>query len=325
MALADAEQGVGSGEKPGDTSLRELLEGIRGRRSAHMMRLMRWLEVHDSGVADARRMSASHENTDADTDTEKAVSSAMSAEPESSGPSVNRPASATGGIAVIERIDVTPDLIRFRVPRPLDFDFAAGQSVKVGLGDIQRSYSIASAPHESFLEFFVELTPGGRMSEQLRHLNPGDRVSLGTAKGGFRFDETCPEQVMVATVTGINPFVSMVRDYLHCGRSGHRFHILHGASHQTEFGYHDELASLASAYPHMIRYVPTVSRPDDPVNAGWSGQAGRVDALVDDYLNRNELGPATTAIYTCGHSGMVDTVASRGRTGGFQVWTESYD
>jgi ferredoxin-NADP reductase len=222
-------------------------------------------------------------------------------------------------------MEVAEDLIRFRVPRPINFYFESGQSVKVGLGDLQRAYSIVSAPHEPFLEFFVELAPGGRMSERLRQIQVGDHLTLGSAKGGFQFDEACPEQVMIATVTGINPFISMLRDYLHHRRSDHRFHILHGASYQGEFGYRDELASLAASDPDRVRYIPTVSRPDEPANASWSGQTGRVDTIVDDYLKTNGLEPATTRIYACGNSGMLDVVAPRYQAAGFRVLTESYD
>lgn len=38
----------------------------------------------------------------------------------------------------------------FRVSRPEGFQFSPGQSVKVGLRDLRRSYSIVSAPHEPF-------------------------------------------------------------------------------------------------------------------------------------------------------------------------------
>ena len=36
---------------------------------------------------------------------------------------------------------------------------------------------------------------------------------------------------MVATVTGVVPYVSILRQYLHEGREGHRFFLLVGASY----------------------------------------------------------------------------------------------
>src|SRR5690606_7226291 len=246
-------------------------------------------------------------------------------QPASTPSTLARPANSGEGVAVLERIDVTPELIRLKVPRPLDFSFRPGQSVKVGLGGIRRSYSLVSAPHEPVLEFFIELVAGGQMSDRLRQLKPGDRLSLGTPKGGLRFDPAFQHHVMIATVTGINPFISILRDYLRQGQRGQRFHVLHGASYHTEFGYRDELETMAASHSDHVRYIPTVSRPDDAANAGWSGSRGRVDGIVANYLQQAGLTKETALLYACGHSGMLNAVTSAFRPQGFQVITESYD
>jgi NAD(P)H-flavin reductase len=247
------------------------------------------------------------------------------ASPKPASGALRRPPTADGGVTVIECRQVTPELLIFKVPRPLDFTFKPGQSTKVGLGDVTRSYSIVSAPHEPVLEFFIELVPGGQMSERLRRLTIGDRVTLGVPKGSFLLEENYREHLMVATVTGINPFVSMVRDCIHRGLAGHRLHILHGASYRTEFGYRDELGALAAAHPDTVSYVPTVSRPDEPANAGWNGSVGRVDAVIGSYLEQTGLDSASTMLYACGHSGMINSVAQQYRPQGFQMKSEDYD
>jgi NAD(P)H-flavin reductase len=266
--------------------LRSTLAGIARRKSGQTWRMLEWLRQHDPG---------------------------------------HTPATAAGNGEVIELRTLTPELIVFKVARPPEFQFGAGHSVKVSLGELRRPYSIVSAPHEPFLEFFVELVPGGRMSEQLRRMQVGDQLDLGTPKGGLRFDDNFPHHLMVATVTGINPFVSMLRDYLHSGRRGHHFHLMHGASYQTEFGYRDELEALAAAHPDRLTYVATVSRPDEAANQGWAGSAGRVDTLVDAYLADAGLASSNTLAYACGHSGMLEAVTQQLRPGGFRLETESYD
>ncbi|SFR53760.1 Ferredoxin-NADP reductase [Marinobacter daqiaonensis] len=312
----------------GDQQLRSTLAGINRRKSAQTWRLLEWLRRQETGAgagAEAPPLTGGSDPASAD-DGNGEAAPAPEAEP---GPSqtgaLTRPATTAEGVAVMERRDVTPDLIIFRVPRPQDFQFVAGQSVKVGLGGITRSYSIVSAPHEPFLEFFVELVPGGRMSEKMRQMRAGDPVTLGTPKGGLRFDESYPHQLMVATVTGINPFVSMLRDYLHRGKSGHHFHLLHGASYQREYGYREELEALAAAHPDLLTYVPTVSRPEEAANQGWTGATGRVDTLVEEYLSRHNLTSGNTLIYACGHSGMLAAVGQYVAPLEFQLKTESYD
>ena len=64
------------------------------------------------------------------------------------------------------------------------------------------------------------------------------------AKGIFTFKPDFKNHVLVATVTGVVPYISYIRDYLHRGDSGHHFYILEGASYDDEFGYDDELEKL---------------------------------------------------------------------------------
>jgi ferredoxin-NADP reductase len=65
---------------------------------------------------------------------------------------------------------------------------------------------------------------------------------------------------MVATVTGIAPFVSMLRWSLHQGDRRFRFRVLQGASYQDEFAYRGELEAAAREQPRLLTYVPSVSR-----------------------------------------------------------------
>src|SRR5690606_30915220 len=96
--------------------------------------------------------------------------------------------------------------------------FQAGQSIKLGLARsaVRRRYSIASAPHEPHLEFCIESVPGGLLSSLLFDVAPGDVLALApSAKGAFTLETGRRRHVMVATVTGIAPLRSMLRDALH--------------------------------------------------------------------------------------------------------------
>ena len=88
---------------------------------------------------------------------------------------------------------------------------------------------------------------------------------------------------MVATVTGVAPFVSMLRYWLEGPADDRRMYVLEGVSFIDEFGYDEELRALAARHPN-VRFVPTCSRPDDPRNAGWTGQTGRVHTIVEHYV-----------------------------------------
>ena len=67
--------------------------------------------------------------------------------------------------------------------------------------------------------------------------------------------------MFVATVTGVVPYISILRDYLYNNQSGHQFYLLFGASYQTEFTYKDEIETISSNHSGLVKFVPTVSRP----------------------------------------------------------------
>lgn len=50
-----------------------------------------------------------------------------------------------------------------------------------------------------------------------------------------------------------------------------RIVLLHGVSYARELAYRGFLAELARDVRWRLTYVPTISRPNDPANAGWSG------------------------------------------------------
>src|SRR4029453_7926408 len=59
---------------------------------------------------------------------------------------------------------------------------------------------------------FLELVPHGELTPKLWTLRVGDAVSLRRRpKGVFTLEEKFPVHLLVATVTGIAPFVSMLR------------------------------------------------------------------------------------------------------------------
>ena len=239
----------------------------------------------------------------------------------------NRRAPKLAQVKVTRRNDVTHDLWSLWFEKPDGFTFKPGQYCTIGYDGVERAYSIVSAPHEDELEVFVELVPlpEGVLTPKLWELRVGDRVTVRPrAKGIFVFKPEHPNQLLVSTVTGVVPYVSILRDYLHHNRSGHHFHVLQGASYQDEFTYDRELQEMADANPDLITYVPTVSRPDEERNAGWTGETGRVNLIVESYVDRTGLSADDTLVYACGHPGMIEDVKERMAPRGFQVEEERF-
>ena len=228
---------------------------------------------------------------------------------------------------VVDRTDVTDELMVIRLEPEAggSFSFKPGQYCTLGLGPIERAYSIASAPHENALEIFVELVPDGELTPLMWRLQLGDAMSVRPrAKGIFTMDQKAHHHFMLATVTGVSPAVSMIRDHLHNNREGHVFYVLLGASYFDELTYDSELAQLEAKHPDVVKFVPTVSRPGDPKNQGWEGASGRVNVIAEEYLDRLNLPKDDTLVYACGHPGMIEEMKAKLPPQGWRVKAERF-
>lgn len=226
-----------------------------------------------------------------------------------------------------KRIDVTHDLWIIWLKLEVPFKFKPGQYCTIGVDGIERAYSIVSSPYEDEIELFVELVPlpEGNLTPLLYKLGEGSQVTMRPrAKGLFTFKEEYPNHLMMATVTGVVPYISILRSYVHDARSGHKFYILQGASYAEEFTYDKELQEMAQAHPDFITYVPTVSRPSEERNRSWKGETGRVNTLLGKYVEQFDLKPEHTLIYACGHPGMIEDVKVWGAADGFTVHEERF-
>jgi ferredoxin--NADP+ reductase len=231
-------------------------------------------------------------------------------------------------VRITTRVDFADDLWMIRVEPLHEFHFAPGQYATLGVdngsGLIERAYSIVSSPYEHEIEFFFELVPQGELTPLLYRLGPGDTVNARkVAKGRFTLDTTSgrTNHLLLATVTGVAPYVSYVRtlkrDWVEGRFTGeHKLFIIQGASLARELGYREELEALAAELP-WLTYIPTISRPwDDPE---WQGETGRVDDVIRKYTDAWSLDTRNTSAYLCGHPEMIEHGKAILRRGG---WTK---
>lgn len=219
---------------------------------------------------------------------------------------------------VLERKDLSGDLWLIRVDPGGPFQFKAGQYATLGVDHgeklIERPYSIVSSPYEEgVLEFFIELVPQGELTPHLYKLHKGDTMLCRKiSKGRFTLDLRSgrTNHLLLATVTGIAPFVSYVRTLYRDWKSGnsampgnHKLFCLQGGSRSWEFGYREELERIAAEVP-WFKFVPTISRPWE--DAAWRGETGRVDDLVRKCVSDWGLKSTDTTAYLCGHPSMCE-------------------
>ncbi len=233
---------------------------------------------------------------------------------------------------VVQKIQVRPNLMIFRVatdePRT---QFAAGQYTTLGLYSdeprsknsepeaipskpnklIQRAYSIASARHETEqFEFYISQVKTGQLTPRLFHLEVGDRVFVGRRiVGAFNLSDAPKDAdiVMIATGTGITPYISFLRSHI-IERPQSKMVVIQGAAHQGDLGYFSELSFLDNAFPNFY-YLPTLTDADKT----WSGYRLWIEEMLDANVLQKEAGvvcdPQKTHFYLCGNPNMVESVS----------------
>jgi ferredoxin-NADP reductase len=165
----------------------------------------------------------------------------------------------------------------------------------------ERSYSIASAPHEP-VAITVERLDDGEVSPYLtEELRPGDALELRGPVGGY-FVWSARDGgplLLVAGGSGIVPLRAMLRERRRSG-SEVPARLLYSSRAPGDVIYRAELDQLADG----VEVVQTLTReqPD-----GWTGYARRVDAeLLGEVAWPAEQGPLA---FVCGPTSFVESVA----------------
>ncbi len=247
---------------------------------------------------------------------------------------------------LLHRIEVGPGLGIFRIspagwPLPR---FTPGQFAVIGLpgraprtplsdreereGDpdrlIRRAYSIASSSlAREHVEIFVNLVRSGEFTPRLFALEPGDRLWMGPKFTGMFTMHEVPRHAhvaLVATGTGLAPYMSMLRTELECG-GPRRFAVIHGARHSWDLGYSAELFTMQRLCPNLA-YIPAVSRPGEEP-APWSGATGHVQELWKGGALARAWGfaprPENTHVFLCGNPTMIEQMIALLQHEGFAV------
>jgi ferredoxin--NADP+ reductase len=205
--------------------------------------------------------------------------------------------------------------IQVGLPRPADADGAPRLA--------KRAYSIASAADDrGGYELFVALVAAGRFTPELWKLTAGDRLWVGPrALGAFTLERVPPERdlVLVATGTGVAPFVSMLRTY-RARPPWRRVVLFHGVRRASDFGYRDELGERELADP-AFRYFPVASGEAE----GWKGIRGRVQPLFEPERFAALVGwplhPAECHVLLCGNPAMIASLSAQLSPLGFEPGT----
>ncbi len=221
-------------------------------------------------------------------------------------------------------------LFSFRTTRDTGLRFINGQFVMLGLEQegrpLTRAYSIASANHDEFLEFFSIKVPNGPLTSKLQHLSVGDKVVVSRKPTGtlvLRDLKPGKTLYMLATGTGLAPFLSLLQD----PESYERFEkvvLVHGVRTVSELAYHDFITQELPNHDYfadMVRgkliYYPTVTREPYP-------NQGRITHLIESGKLFADIGlpafdPAHDRVMICGSPHMIKDCCALLDQRGFKI------
>jgi len=164
-------------------------------------------------------------------------------------------------------------LFSFRTSRDATFRFKNGHFIMMGLPQegkpLMRAYSIASANHESELEFFSIKVPDGALTSQLKNVVVGDKILLSKKPTGTLLKENLlpgRNLYLLSTGTGLAPFMSIIKDP-EIYENFDRVILIHGVRQVSELAYSETITQdlpmdefMGEEIKNKLIYYPTVTR-----------------------------------------------------------------
>jgi len=188
----------------------------------------------------------------------------------------------------------TDRLFKIQCNRPKSYRFTAGEFVMIGFpdDDIRRAYSITSGPYDDYLEFYSIKVQDGPLTSKLQHIKVGDQLEVGSKATGTLILanlELKGDLWMLATGTGIAPFISLLRDP-ETFDSFDNIHVVWSVRSMPELlAYNDFLQELP------IDYTPIVTQDRE-----WQGLNKRITTAMSAGVILTGATPEKDKVMICG-------------------------
>lgn len=206
------------------------------------------------------------------------------------------------------------DLISLKVEADIE-PFQPGQFTKLGLeidGEVvARPYSLVNAPGTQPLEFLFSVVEGGPLSARLAALKEDESILVAPRANGFLVLGELPARPhlwLVASGTGVGPFVSMLRTEEPWQRFD-KVVLVHAVRQSRDLTYRQFFEDLTETRGERFAFVPFVSR--EPADFALSG---RVPQAIADGRLEARAGVAISAeesqFMLCGNPAMVEDVTA---------------
>jgi ferredoxin--NADP+ reductase len=196
-------------------------------------------------------------------------------------------------LEVTEIQHYTDTLFRIRTERPTSYRFTAGEFVMLSMEDApKRAYSLTSGPYDDYLEFYSIKVPDGPLTSKLQHVKIGDQLDVGNKPTGtltLANLELGGNLWLLATGTGIAPFISLLRDPTTYDAFD-KINLVWSVSKAEQLQAYDSFLQEQS-----INYLATVTQ-----DSTWVNENRRITELIKAGSIMKELDPAIHKVMICG-------------------------
>jgi ferredoxin--NADP+ reductase len=201
---------------------------------------------------------------------------------------------------VIDSIEQVADFTYLiHMNKNTNFHFMPGQYISAGIEGIMREYSITSGVDSEFLSILYKEIKDGQLTPKLSTLKPGALIQIQGPFGYFTIPDPYSKHLLIATGTGIAPFLSYIESYPKLD-----YTLIHGISTIDESPYKGEILRCTS-----------------------KDTTGDFPGRVTDYLRQMNDLEAFTYFSLCGNGEMVyevfDLLQKRGISAS-NILTEVY-
>jgi len=202
-----------------------------------------------------------------------------------------------------EIISSVEDVKIFRLtPKKDPISYKSGQFVKLESPEPMqdpkfRFYSIASAPHQPYLEFCIKIQ--GKFTNYLNSLSEGDTLLVEGPYGYFSYSDES-KCLFISGGIGVAPILSILRHIIHNKIKGD-FVFIDINRYENVIPYYEELKKLKQD-DNSINVIFSLTR-EKPRNEGW--EHGHI---TEDSIKRCSPDVSEKIVYMCGPVRMITSV-----------------
>jgi cytochrome-b5 reductase len=167
---------------------------------------------------------------------------------------------------------------------------------------VARSYTpVSNNSDRGVLELVIKTYPGGKISNYLAGLEPGEEVLFRGPKGSMKYRAgLCKKIGMIAGGTGITPNFQVIRAICEDERDTTEVSLIYANRTEDDILLREELDTFARRYPKNLKVYYMLDQPP----ADWAFGSGFV---TQDIMKERLPAPGPdTKIMVCGPPGMVN-------------------